>query len=189
MQCALRTAVTRYGERIAISGSDTFKEQILMAAVAGKFRIAFADAASEKRYLQLVRASSTEEESNAMRVRLDSRYAEQREHRHAATTPAIQHGKVTPPAYETICHGGPVAPGGGVEGADNAAGKYIAERQLKRITGFDIPEHRKYTALNQGDATYAGTRWIDGRRWRCSGSVTKCWFLKLTRRLCSVCSA
>ncbi|WP_417519320.1 TraI/MobA(P) family conjugative relaxase [Marinobacter sp.] len=43
-----------------------------------------------------------------------------------------------------------------------AADKYIAERESKRLLGFDIPKHTRYT--NQGGAiTYAGTRNVQGQ--------------------------
>lgn len=42
-----------------------------------------------------------------------------------------------------------------------AADKYIAERESKRLNGFDIPKHARYTAA-EGELTYAGTRRIDG---------------------------
>lgn len=69
LQCALRMAVARYGERIAVNGSDAFREQILMAAVAGNLHVTFADAALEERRLQLARASKAEAETNAVRIR------------------------------------------------------------------------------------------------------------------------
>jgi hypothetical protein len=69
LQCALRMAVARYGERIAVNGSDAFREQILMAAVAGNLHVTFADAALERRPQQLARESKTEDETNAVRAR------------------------------------------------------------------------------------------------------------------------
>jgi hypothetical protein len=145
MQSALRMAIARYGERIAVSGSDTFKEQILMAAVAGSMRVTFADAALEQRHLQLIRASDA---------------------RSVATVPQ-------PPATGVGC--GAAAPadevlflGGtgtmtGRERAAGAADRYISEREQKRVNGFDIPKHARYTSHNAGTATYAGTRRVEGQ--------------------------
>jgi len=69
LQCALLMAVARYGERIVVTGSDAFREQILMVAVAGNLHVSFADAALEERRLQLARASKAEDETNAVRAR------------------------------------------------------------------------------------------------------------------------
>jgi len=69
LQCALRMAVARYGQQIAVNGSDAFREQVLMAAVAGNLHVTFADATLEERRLQLARASKAEAETNAVRVR------------------------------------------------------------------------------------------------------------------------
>jgi hypothetical protein len=49
------------------------------------------------------------------------------------------------------------------EGASGVADKYVAEREQKRVNGFDIPKHARYTASNAGPATYAGTRRVDGQ--------------------------
>jgi hypothetical protein len=43
-----------------------------------------------------------------------------------------------------------------------AVDRYIAEREQKRVNGFDIPKHARYTSLNAGTAAYAGMRRIDG---------------------------
>jgi hypothetical protein len=44
-----------------------------------------------------------------------------------------------------------------------AADKYISEREQKRVKGFDIPKHERYTADNAGPALYAGIRRVDGQ--------------------------
>ena len=44
-----------------------------------------------------------------------------------------------------------------------AADKYITDREQKRINGFDIPKHVRYTAANAGPASYAGSRCVDGQ--------------------------
>lgn len=69
LQCALQMALERYGERISVNGSDAFREQILMAAVAGNLHVTFADAALEGRRLQLARASKADAETNAVSAR------------------------------------------------------------------------------------------------------------------------
>lgn len=44
----------------------------------------------------------------------------------------------------------------------NAADKYIAEREAKRLKGFDIPKHSRYTNQD-GAVTYGGTRNVQGQ--------------------------
>jgi len=43
-----------------------------------------------------------------------------------------------------------------------AVDKYIAEREEKRLTIFDIQKHRRYNENDSGAAIYAGSRQIDG---------------------------
>jgi len=43
------------------------------------------------------------------------------------------------------------------------SGKYIAEREQKRLNAFDIPKHARYTPLDAGTASYAGIRRVDDR--------------------------
>jgi len=47
-------------------------------------------------------------------------------------------------------------------GAIDAVGKYVFEREQKRLNGFDIPKHRRYDGFD-GLATFAGVRQIDGQ--------------------------
>lgn len=42
-------------------------------------------------------------------------------------------------------------------------GKYIAERNAKRATVPDVPEHRRHTSADAGPAEFAGLREIDGQ--------------------------
>jgi hypothetical protein len=144
VQCALRMAIARYGVRIAVNGSDAFREQVLMAAVAEGLCISFADAALEKRRLQLSRSSLAEGETGSARV-----------------MQGLKPG-ATPPGNKAPYHGGPAATEGR-DSASEAAEKYVAEREQKRVNGFDIPKHARYTALNAGAATYVGTRRVDGQ--------------------------
>jgi hypothetical protein len=44
-----------------------------------------------------------------------------------------------------------------------AADKYIAEREEKRLKGFDIPKHSRYNQGNDGPAAFAGTRQVEGQ--------------------------
>ena len=44
-----------------------------------------------------------------------------------------------------------------------AAEKYIAERESKRLDGFDIPIHSRYTQERHGAATFAGIRKVEGQ--------------------------
>jgi hypothetical protein len=78
MQSALRMAVERYGDRIAVNGSDAFKEQILMAAVAARMRVTFVDPVLEQRRLQLLCASPPGSGPNAMLTRPTTSYEGQR---------------------------------------------------------------------------------------------------------------
>lgn len=156
LQCALRMAVARYGERIAVNGSDAFRQQILLAAAAGNVRITFADAALEQRRLQLVRASSAVEDTNPMHARHAKGRADQRDQKGGTATSGSQRTDNVQP------QGGPAATAGR-DSASAAADRYITEREQKRINGFDIPKHARYTASNAGPATYAGTRRVDGQ--------------------------
>ncbi|MFC5461008.1 TraI/MobA(P) family conjugative relaxase [Massilia niabensis] len=65
---ALEMAVARFGGRIAVNGSDGFKEQILVAAVEAGMRVTFADAALEQRRLELTQASTAQQEAMAVRA-------------------------------------------------------------------------------------------------------------------------
>ncbi|ENL6751081.1 relaxase/mobilization nuclease domain-containing protein [Vibrio cholerae] len=53
-------------------------------------------------------------------------------------------------------------PGGIGSDQTNAADKYIAEREAKRLKGFDIPKHSRYTNQD-GAVTYGGTRNVQGQ--------------------------
>jgi hypothetical protein len=155
MRCALRMAVARYGNRIAVNGSDAFKEQILMAAVADELRITFTDPALEQRRSQLVHASST----------VGKKWNGHRNPKHAGTNGAAGAER---PAGRATSPGNPPSTRGSSTATSNrdrptsVADRYIAEREQKRVNGFDIPKHAHYTALNAGAAAYAGTRRIDG---------------------------
>lgn len=48
-----------------------------------------------------------------------------------------------------------------VDTAHAAAEKYIAEREQKRASGFDIAKHRRYDGTDRGD--FAGLRMVDGQ--------------------------
>ena len=51
---------------------------------------------------------------------------------------------------------------GRVAEVDAAVAKFIAEREGKRLNGFDIKKHSRYTGVADSVATYAGTRSSDG---------------------------
>jgi hypothetical protein len=167
MRCALRMAVARYGNRIAVNGSDAFKEQILMTAVADELRITFADPALEQRRSELVHASSTVEKTESMHARqgVESDGNKHRIPKHAGTNgtagPGRLVGSTTPPENLVSTHSSSAATGDR-DRATSIADRYIAEREQKRVNGFDIPKHAHYTAHNAGPAAYAGTRRIDG---------------------------
>jgi hypothetical protein len=115
-----------------------------MAAVAEGLRITFADAALEQRRLQLIRFSPAEGGTDPTRVMQGLKPG------------ATRSGNKTP------YHGDPAATDGRGS-ASEAAARYVAEREQKRVNGFDIPKHARYTSLNAGAATYAGTRRVDGQ--------------------------
>lgn len=60
LEAVLRMAVHRYGQHIAVSGSDEFKEKIARVAATSKLNITFNDAALEARRQELVRSTSKE---------------------------------------------------------------------------------------------------------------------------------
>ncbi len=59
LEAALRMAMHRYGDRIAVSGSAEFKERIAQVAAAARLRITFDDAALEQRRQHLVDTAAT----------------------------------------------------------------------------------------------------------------------------------
>lgn len=60
LEAVLRMAVHRYGQNIAVNGSDEFKEKIARVAATSKLNITFNDAALEARRQELVRLTSKE---------------------------------------------------------------------------------------------------------------------------------
>jgi len=50
---------------------------------------------------------------------------------------------------------------GGADLLFKAADAYIAEREGKRLKGFDIPKHRRYNDRDAGACTFRGVRQID----------------------------
>jgi hypothetical protein len=167
MRCALRMAVARYGNRIAVNGSDAFKEQIVIAAVAEGLRITFADPALEQRRSQLVHASSTVGKTEPMCARRDagSEGDKHRKPKHVGTNGEAFAGRSagsSTPSKDPASMRGSSAATSGSDRDISVAAMYIAEREQKRVNGFDIPKHAHYTALNAGAAAYAGTRRVDG---------------------------
>jgi hypothetical protein len=139
---AVRMAVARYGNRIAINGSDAFKEQVVIGAVATRLPVTFVDAALEQRRLQLLNPSTTEQKAAVMHSGRED------EHKPERTAASAE------------CRLGNEA-GKGSKDAESAIGKYIAEREQKRVNGFDIPKHGRYTSVDAGPAEYAGIRRVD----------------------------
>nr|WP_305891216.1 TraI/MobA(P) family conjugative relaxase [Pseudomonas sp. R9.37] len=60
LEAVLRMAVFRYGQNIAVNGSEEFKERIAHVAATSNLNITFKDAAIEARRLELVRLTSKE---------------------------------------------------------------------------------------------------------------------------------
>lgn len=61
LQAALRMAIERYGERITVQGTDSFKEHIILAAVADKLPITFDDDVMQQRHQELLQSTTTKE--------------------------------------------------------------------------------------------------------------------------------
>ena len=54
--------------------------------------------------------------------------------------------------------------GGRLSDADQAANKYIAERESKRSRGVDISKHKRYNKTVSGEAIYSGIRTVDKQK-------------------------
>ena len=52
---------------------------------------------------------------------------------------------------------------GRVAAGQEAADKYIAEREAMRLKVFDIPKHTRYNQCNDGAAAFAGIRQVEGQ--------------------------
>ncbi|ARQ77065.1 hypothetical protein B6D87_23065 (plasmid) [Pseudomonas fragi] len=76
LEAVLRMAVHRYGQNIAVNGSDEFKEKIARVAATSNLNITFNDAALEARRQELVRLTS--KESGNDRSNRPSRSADER---------------------------------------------------------------------------------------------------------------
>lgn len=76
LEAVLRMAVHRYGENIAVNGSDEFKERIARVAATSNLNINFKDAALEARRLELVRL--TGKEIGNVRTRKSARNSDER---------------------------------------------------------------------------------------------------------------
>lgn len=76
LEAVLRMAVHRYGENIAVNGSDEFKERIARVAATSNLNINFKDAALEARRLELVRL--TGKEIDNVRTRKSARNSDER---------------------------------------------------------------------------------------------------------------
>ncbi|MCK9709861.1 relaxase/mobilization nuclease domain-containing protein [Pseudomonas syringae pv. syringae] len=63
IEAVLRMAVHRYGESLAVNGSENFKEQVVQVAASSNLKIIFKDANLEARRLELV-AQQTKETGN-----------------------------------------------------------------------------------------------------------------------------
>ncbi|MFC5460750.1 TraI/MobA(P) family conjugative relaxase [Massilia niabensis] len=143
---ALQMAVERYGERIAVNGSDAFKKQILKAAVASRLRITFVDPALEQRRLQLVHALAAGSNLGGARAGQGRAREDQPMQERSSAPDQSLRGNDT---------------SGRGDGTESASGKYVAEREQKRVNGFDIPKHARYTHFDAGTASYAGIRQVD----------------------------
>lgn len=73
LEAALRMAIARYGEHIAVTGSDVFKDQILRAAIASNLPITFDNAELERRRKQLTQSSTHKENKHGNQSRSNGR--------------------------------------------------------------------------------------------------------------------
>jgi hypothetical protein len=69
LRAALAIAQERFGSRIAVRGSEVFREQIALAAATGKLGITFDDNALELRHRAIVRENSAKARTEARRQR------------------------------------------------------------------------------------------------------------------------
>jgi hypothetical protein len=69
LRAALAIAQERFGSRIAVRGSDAFREQVALSAAAGKLDITFDDKALELRRRAFVRETSVQTSTEAHRQR------------------------------------------------------------------------------------------------------------------------
>ena len=225
INAALRMAVQRYGNRIAIAGSDEFKSHVAAAAAAAALPITFCDEALERRrqkfseaikngavYDKQVRRPTHAGGDAVAQPRVADRDSAESDgavrtsrashagHRAERSKPHIGRVGTQPPPEAKNClrnlselgvvqlaNGSevllprdvprnleqPDAPSthalrralsepGRVAEIDVAMAKFIAEREEKRLNGFDIKKHYRYTGVMDSVATYAGTRSSDG---------------------------
>lgn len=162
LSAALQMARERYGARIAVRGSDAFREQVAFAAAAGKLDITFDDKALELTRRALVRSSNSPARAQGQSERDASPVDCGRDAppRRSVASPQIQpldiNGAKRPD--EVMRTSATEATLGAL-----AAAKYVHDREQKRARIFDISKHSLYT-LNDGSAmTYGGMRHVDGQ--------------------------
>lgn len=68
LKVALRMAIERYGERVAVNGTAAFKDQVARAAAAAKLPISFDDAALERRHQELLQFITQEKMNERART-------------------------------------------------------------------------------------------------------------------------
>jgi hypothetical protein len=64
LKIALQMAMERYGDRITVTGTDSFKAQIAAVAAAAQFPVSFHDAALERRRHELAQPDRTKEQQH-----------------------------------------------------------------------------------------------------------------------------
>lgn len=73
VDAALRLAIHRYGEQIAVTGSDEFKSRVIVEAVRSALPVKFADPSLERRRLALIQLTTKEKDDNQDRRRVVGR--------------------------------------------------------------------------------------------------------------------
>jgi len=228
LQAALRLTMEKYGQRITVNGTITFKAQIIRAAVDLQLPITFADPELEKRRLTLLTKEKINERNDLLSRTTEYREGARRTGRSfgnhgqasginslTAISRTSNHrgiryrkpdiggiGNVPPPQSQnrlrTLSELSVVRLASGTEvllprhvshhmeqqGTQSnyslrrgisrkigevlfspgcaAADKYIAERELKRLEGFDIPRHTRYTA-GEGTIRFHGIDSIENQ--------------------------
>lgn len=135
LQAALRMAMERYGNRITVTGTAEFREQVASAAAIGNLPLTFEDAVLERR-----RQALLSEENTGGRDRQE----QQEEHVDNGLRPDVSRAGVASPAV-------------------SATGKHIEKHDQGRSLHFDIKNNIRYTDRKSGEETSAGTYQGEGQ--------------------------
>ena len=161
LRAALAIAQERFGSRIAVHGSDSFREQIALAAASGKLDITFDDKALELRRSTIIRENIAQARSETRRQRnATSGVAHCRE--------PTRNTKSLPPEIGTTTDTERPAQSAMQDLADQrrtafVAAKYVHDRDQRRTTTVDKSRHDASTYSDRSAVTYGGMRIVDGQ--------------------------